>query len=137
MDRLLDRDGRKARIINVASDSQVVFKRKYTPFLEAGDLWNTHIDPTKTGPLKYNTMASYGLSKFCNVAFARGLGKLIEAKGWTSLRTASLHPGVIFTDIWRPMDDIAIIKKYFKPILVALMKFFMRTEEEGAATIST
>ena len=135
MDLLVDQgEGRRqTRVVNVASCVHIDFKKQFTPFLEAKEIWNTEIGKHTKGALKFDMLALYGLSKFSNIAFSRGLAKVIEAKKW-SMKTASLHPGVIFTGLWRFMDDIAIIKHLLKPIVVVVLKFFMRTEKEGAAT---
>ena len=134
MDLLVDAEGRQARIINVSSKAHITRKKLFAPFLKAGNLWNTKINTQETGSMKYFVMTAYGLSKLGNVAFTRGLAQLIKKNNW-SIKTASLHPGGVNTDIWRPMDEIPIIKNHFKPLVLALMRFALRTEAEGAATI--
>jgi retinol dehydrogenase-12 len=63
----------------------------------------------------------YGVAKLCNVLFAAELARRLQGTGVTSY---SLHPGVVATNVWRavpwPIDR--------------LMKYFMISEEEGAAT---
>ena len=125
---------REARVVNVSSIGQVHMKKLYKPLLESKNIWNTKINKNAESGQKYSMMGMYGLSKLANVAFKRGLAKLAKTKSW-NLKTAALHLGTVYTDIWRTMDEIAIVKNYLKPIVVAVMKFFMRTEAEGAATI--
>ncbi|MES2488171.1 MAG: SDR family oxidoreductase [Pseudomonadota bacterium] len=81
------------------------------------------IDFTK---LKDNTKTltgfpEYGVAKLSNVLFASELGRRLKGTGVT---TYSLHPGVVATNVWRavpwPIDR--------------LMKYFMISDEEGAAT---
>lgn len=63
----------------------------------------------------------YGVSKLANVLFAAELARRVEARG---IAVASLHPGVVASDIWRsipwPFRD--------------LMKLFMISNDEGART---
>lgn len=63
----------------------------------------------------------YAVSKLCNVLHARELAKRLEGTGVT---TYSLHPGVVATDAWRKVPW---------PIR-PMMKAFMRSAEDGAAT---
>ena len=63
----------------------------------------------------------YGVAKLSNVLFASELARRLKGTGVT---TYSLHPGVVATNVWRavpwPIDR--------------LMKYFMISDEEGAAT---
>lgn len=74
-------------------------------------------EDTKT----FSGFPEYGVAKLSNVLFASELGRRLEGTGVT---TYSLHPGVVATNVWRavpwPIDR--------------LMKLFMISEEEGAAT---
>jgi len=63
----------------------------------------------------------YGVSKLCNVLHARELARRLEGTGVT---TYALHPGVIASDVWRE------VPWPIRPV----MKMFMKTNEEGAAT---
>ncbi len=64
-------------------------------------------------------MHEYEISKLANVMFSRSLDQKLE-----NVKTYSLHPGVVASDIWRrlpwPLENI--------------MKMFMITNEEGAET---
>jgi NAD(P)-dependent dehydrogenase (short-subunit alcohol dehydrogenase family) len=64
-------------------------------------------------------MHEYEISKLANVMFSRSLHEKLEG-----VKTYSLHPGVVASDIWRrlpwPLENI--------------MKLFMITNEEGAQT---
>ena len=45
--------------------------------------------------------ASYGRSKLENILFTQELQRRADSAGMKWLTTASLHPGVVGTDIWR------------------------------------
>jgi retinol dehydrogenase 12 len=66
-------------------------------------------------------LKAYGVAKLANVLFAKELSRRLEGTGVT---TYALHPGVVATNVWRavpwPFDR--------------LIKAFMVSEEEGAAT---
>lgn len=63
----------------------------------------------------------YGVAKLANVLFAAELARRLEGTGVT---TYALHPGVVATNVWRavPWPFNRLIKR------------FMITEEQGAAT---
>lgn len=63
----------------------------------------------------------YGVSKLCNVLHARELARRLEGTGVT---TYAVHPGVIASDVWRE------VPWPIRPVI----KLFMKTTEEGAAT---
>ncbi|MFB6352092.1 MAG: SDR family oxidoreductase [Bradymonadaceae bacterium] len=63
----------------------------------------------------------YNASKLANVLFSAEPGERLEGTGVT---TYSLHPGVVASDIWRN------VPWPIRPV----MKWFMRSEEEGAET---
>jgi NAD(P)-dependent dehydrogenase (short-subunit alcohol dehydrogenase family) len=109
-DLLLDRlrASAPARVINVSSDSH------YQP--KAID-WDALRQPTAT----VAGLREYGVSKLCNVLHAQELARRLGDDG---VMTASLHPGVIASDVWRRV-----------PLPVrAVMKLFMKSTEEGART---
>jgi dehydrogenase/reductase SDR family protein 13 len=97
-----------ARIINVSSDSH------YSP--KAID-WDAVQRPTAT----VTGMREYGVSKLCNVLHAQELAARLAGDG---VVTASLHPGVIASDVWRRVPAPAR----------AVMKLFMKSTEDGAQT---
>jgi len=63
----------------------------------------------------------YGVSKLCNVLFAREIARRWAGRGITAY---ALHPGVIATDIWRSVPQ---------PLRWLLTRW-MKTPEAGAAT---
>jgi retinol dehydrogenase 12 len=74
------------------------------------------------GPTRTRTgLHEYGVSKLCNILFAREIARRWAGSGITAY---ALHPGVIATDIWRSVP---------RP-LRGLLTFWMKTPEEGAAT---
>lgn len=107
-DLLLDRlrQSGRGRVVNVSSDSH------YSP---KGIDWEAVTRPTKS----VTGMPEYGVSKLCNVLHAQEL-----ARRETGVVTASLHPGVIASDIWRRVPFP------FRN----LMKLFMKSVEDGART---
>ncbi len=107
---LLDRlkESAPSRIVNVASRAHL-----RCPGIDFDALTK----PTAT----FTGLPEYGVSKLANVLHAKELARRLEGTGVT---TYALHPGVIASDVWRgvpwPLREIA--------------KWFMRTNEEGAAT---
>jgi retinol dehydrogenase 12 len=97
-----------ARIVNVASKSHYSAKSIN---------WEAQQQPTKSS----TGMTEYSVSKLCNVLFSN---ELARRAGDANLRTYSLHPGVVATDVWRQVPSP----------LAWLIKKFMVTAEQGAAT---
>lgn len=106
LDRL--RESAPARIVNVSSDSH------YSP---KGIDFDAVQRPTKG----VTAMPEYGVSKLCNVLFTQELARRLDP---AEIAAHSLHPGVIASDIWRRVPGPARW----------LMKRFMKSPEEGAAT---
>lgn len=79
--------------------------------------WDALQKPTATT----SGFPEYGVSKLCNVLHARALAQRLEGTGVT---TYALHPGVIASDVWRE------VPWPFR----SLIKLFMKSNEEGAAT---
>jgi dehydrogenase/reductase SDR family protein 13 len=105
MDRVRETRG---RVINVSSDSHYAPKRID---------WDALRRPTKS----VTGLPEYGVSKLCNVLHAQELARRMAGDGVTA---ASLHPGVIASDVWRRVPQ---------PVR-ALMKLFMKSTEDGART---
>lgn len=63
----------------------------------------------------------YQVAKLANVLFAAELARRLQGTGVT---TYSLHPGVVATDVWRAVPAP----------LARIAKWFMLSEEQGAAT---
>jgi NAD(P)-dependent dehydrogenase (short-subunit alcohol dehydrogenase family) len=66
-------------------------------------------------------LPEYMVAKLANVLFANELARKLKGTGVTAY---SLHPGVVATDVWRS------VPKFAQP----LIKLFMLSEEQGAAT---
>ena len=96
-----------ARIVTVASKAH---------YRVRGIDWDDVRRPTKTA----TGMPEYGVSKLSNVLFSAELGRRLAGTG---VATYSLHPGVVASDIWRPVPWP----------LRALVKLAMNSPEEGAA----
>lgn len=109
--RLLEarlRESAPSRVVNVSSEAH----RR----IDAVDF------EAVRGPTRTRTgLREYGVSKLCNILFAREIARRWAGSGITAY---ALHPGVIATDIWRSVP---------RP-LRGLLTFWMKTPEEGAAT---
>lgn len=106
LDRL--RASAPARIVNVSSKAHYNAK---------GIDWDSLRSPTTTP----KALPHYNVSKLANVLHAKELARRLEGTGVT---TYSLHPGVIASDVWRNVPWP----------FGSLMKLFMKSSEEGAAT---
>lgn len=107
---LLDRikESAPSRIVNVASIAHTKAK---------GIDWEAVRQPTRS----MTGLPEYEVSKLCNVLHAKELAQRLEGTG---VVTSSLHPGVIASDVWRSVPWG----------IRHLMKLFMKSNEEGAAT---
>lgn len=97
-----------ARIVMVASKSH--YRAKDIDF-----------DKVKVSTPSVTGLPQYEVSKLANVLYAAELSRRLESEDVT---TYSLHPGVVASDIWRGVPW---------PIR-SIMKMFMISNEEGAAT---
>jgi NAD(P)-dependent dehydrogenase (short-subunit alcohol dehydrogenase family) len=97
-----------ARVVTVASKAH----RRAT-----GIDFDALRSPTRTR----SGVPEYAVSKLANILFSAELGRRLAGSGVT---TYSLHPGVVASDLWRPVPGI------FRP----LIKLFMISNEEGAKT---
>jgi len=97
-----------ARIVNVASKAH--YRAEGVDF-----------DRLRTPTTTARSLPDYNVSKLCNVLHAKQLARRLEGAGVT---TYSLHPGVIASDVWRN------VPWPFR----AVMKLFMKSNEEGAQT---
>jgi NAD(P)-dependent dehydrogenase (short-subunit alcohol dehydrogenase family) len=97
-----------ARIVNVASKAH---------FRASGLDLESVRGPTRTA----TGFPEYCASKLANVLFSAELGRRLAGTGVT---TYSLHPGVVASDLWRP------VPRLFQP----LIKLFMISNEDGART---
>lgn len=108
--RLIDllRAGAPSRIVIVSSDAHC-----------APD--GIDFDAVRRPTASVTGMAEYGVSKLANVVFAQELARRLPAE---EVWVASLHPGVVASDIWRRVPW---------PIR-PLMTRFMKSTDDGAAT---
>ncbi len=107
---LLDRlkSSAPSRVVHVAS--KVHYNAKVIP-------WDTLQEKTRTTV----GMDEYGVSKLANVLYGAELARRLEGTG---VSVASLHPGVVASEIWRRIPW---------PVS-AMAKWFMISSEEGAQT---
>lgn len=97
-----------ARIVTVASQAH---------FRASGIDFDAVRGPTRST----SGMAEYCVSKLANVLFSAELARRLAGTGVT---TYSLHPGVVASELWRPVPAL----------LRPLIKLFMIPNESGART---
>lgn len=86
-----------------------------------GKLSNVSLETVNT----CNESMVYSWTKQCNILFTRELAKRLKD---TKVHVYALHPGAIYTDIWRHLP------KWFLLVWIPMMKFIYKTAEEGAQT---
>jgi NAD(P)-dependent dehydrogenase (short-subunit alcohol dehydrogenase family) len=102
------REAERPRIVNVAS------KAHYrAPGID--------FDAVRRATASTTGVPEYQVSKLANVLFTK---ELARGKAGPNVRSYSLHPGVIASDVWREIPW---------PIR-SIMKLFMKSNEEGALT---
>jgi retinol dehydrogenase-12 len=97
----------EARVVNVASEGH---------YRAPGIDWDGVRTPTKTT----TAFPEYCVSKLANVLFSAELAR----RSSPTVRTYSLHPGAVATDVWR---EVPWGLRHF-------MKLFMLSNEQGART---
>ncbi|MBX3211246.1 MAG: SDR family oxidoreductase [Labilithrix sp.] len=102
------RESAPARIVNVASKAH--YRSRGVPF-----------DALRATTKSATGWPEYANSKLCNVLFTRELARGRAGEGVTSY---AVHPGVIASDLWRSVPGV----------LRPLIKLFMKSNEEGAAS---
>ena len=55
---------------------------------------------------KYNEWVAYMQSKLANVYFTKHMNEELKNSGTTNIKTVSLHPGVVRTDLYRNMHPL-------------------------------
>lgn len=106
----------RPRIIDSAPARIVVVSSKLHRWSSYMTLDWVHEPSRSPGALR-----EYSLTKLANILFVRELALRLEGTGVT---TYAVHPGIVATNIWRALPDP----------LVAVLKRFMVTPEEGART---
>jgi retinol dehydrogenase 12 len=105
----------EAKIVNVSSRALFGAKKEhFTPLEKMND------------SASYSVFKSYSISKACNVLFTKALTRRLSGK--KNVYVNSLHPGVVYTDVWRS------IPWYFMIPLKPLFWLFMYSPEQGALT---
>ncbi|HLT31558.1 MAG TPA: SDR family oxidoreductase [Myxococcaceae bacterium] len=74
---------------------------------------------------RYRPFPTYGQSKLANILFAKELARRFEG---TDRTANALHPGVIFTELWRHLPGIA------NRAIRVVTPLFLKTVAQGAAT---
>jgi NAD(P)-dependent dehydrogenase (short-subunit alcohol dehydrogenase family) len=126
---LFDRLATSARIINVSSEAHKI------PLISGLPINDLNVEKG------YGPWYCYGVSKLANVLFTKELQHRIDASSGT-MKTFSLHPGVVQTDIIRNFigtDRWDSIKKngpsgIFEQGVVAILPIITSTVEVGAST---
>ena len=112
MDRL--RESAPSRVVILGSVAHKV-----------GKIWfdNLHLKGN------YGTFRAYGQSKLANIMFTRELARRLDGVGVT---VNAVDPGTVATAIAAPGRDSVSL---FRVILQSLLRPFVRTPDEGAATV--
>ncbi|CAH1402172.1 unnamed protein product [Nezara viridula] len=80
----------------------------------------------------YDPWTAYGRSKLANILFTLELAKRLEG---TEVKTVSLHPGVVYTEISRDLvTSKAFSFIWFVGLLQKFGSWFLKTPEQGAQT---
>lgn len=95
-----------ARIINTSSMAHIMAEMKFND-LEGKKHWSG--------------FKSYAMSKLAAILFTRKLARMLEGK---EITVNSLHPGVIYTNLYRRMPSF----------LVSFMRLLLKSPREGAQT---
>jgi len=107
----------KGRIVNVASTAHSMSDINFN---------NLNYDTTPgIEERKYTPWGAYGQSKLSNILFAKALSDKLKAAG-SDIKTISLHPGVIATNLWRNTP------RWTRPLLRVFITD--KNESQGAAT---
>jgi len=109
---LINKSG--GRVINVSSKAyqRCLFPADYYTSIKSGSA-----DALKN---KYSFMDVYGMSKLGNIYYTQYLNDYCKKNNFDKVKTASLHPGVIGTELFRDMKS-----KIFKAILYLLFPLFI------------
>ena len=84
-----------------------------------------HFDNINLGQGVYTPLKGYAQSKLANILFTRELAKRLGTN--SNIKTYSLHPGIIKTDLGRHVTNNSKIYNLY-------MKMFFLNEEEGSQT---
>jgi len=79
----------------------------------------------------YNLSTAYSQSKLANVLFTKELQRRYGNQG---IKSVSIHPGVVVTELTRYMTENAFLKYTMKYLGNHVMRFFGKTPLEGAQT---
>lgn len=90
----------KARIVNLASLAHETAKDNGLDFNDL--MWKD----------SYNEWLAYSASKLSNIYFTKGLARKFETEGITNVKTCSVHPGVVRTELGRYMIDESFIRTF-------------------------
>lgn len=129
-------NGSGARVINVASTAHQ-FALKASDNKPGLDFNNLNGDLYKSWN---NGWSAYGASKLENILFTQELQRRADGAGLDWLTTASLHPGVVGTDIWRNTPLVGksqqsqTVGEQSQSFLSSLFYKSALTTEEGANT---
>ena len=124
---ILSRNG--ARVVTVSSSASYFAGPSG---LDVGNL---------NGEKSYGAWPSYSSSKLANVLFTRELQRRASDAGLDWLTAATLHPGVVDTDLWRYVvgeERLAKMKDgrdgFAGSLALGATRLFAKTPEEGAST---
>ncbi len=111
-----------SRIVTVSSRAHI-----RTPKMDLDDL-NCEKKP-------YNTHDVYAQSKLANVLFSQELARRLKGTGVT---TYSLHPGAVFTELGRHIEDyFGPFKILARALFYPILSFCFKSAKDGAQTTIT
>jgi len=84
--------GKEGKIINVSSNAH----KRGTNKLDFSDMNQTK---------NYTGFKAYSASKLSNIYFTKELARRLETASTTNVKTCSLHPGVVRTELGRYMFE--------------------------------
>jgi WW domain-containing oxidoreductase len=113
---LLPKLNAEGRVVTVASDAHSFGQLNFA---------NLNYDPLSKEERNYSAWGAYGQSKLANILFAKGLSDELKELN-SNIKSISLHPGVIGTNLWRYTPSIV------RPFLNMLITD--KSSEQGAAT---
>lgn len=127
----LVRKAKEGRIVNVSSRGHKKAHDAY-PRLPNGELDKEDFLLDTITKENYTRIFAYRLSKLGQVYFTKRLASMLEKAGINNVKTISLHPGVVRTEIWQ--RDIPLLWHIAIYVLYPFLWVSLKTEKEGAQT---
>mmetsp|Transcript_7224 Transcript_7224/g.8283 ORF Transcript_7224/g.8283 Transcript_7224/m.8283 type:complete len:382 (-) Transcript_7224:323-1468(-) len=124
-----------ARIVAVSSGAHFSAPEEFGVFTTLEEI---------NDPANFEKYTYYGMTKFANVLFAKGLASKLFLKNSDNVVATAAHPGMVATGIWESDVALEIVESFnfssftkdyiIMPAYRSLQKQIMWTSEEGAWT---